>query len=207
MTFWARLEDALTDKNLTVADLSRKVGVAPSVINSWKTKGSIPRADIACKTAEALDTTVEYLINGYLVDGNTELSPRNTYLVPILNQFLSAGNGSLLPEEDTVKGLMSLPSYLKEYGDNLAGLYVHGVSMEPTLKNGDMVVCTSLGWDHNDGLYAIRYNGNGYVKRLQADKDKIIIISDNPSYKTIEEPVDSEYIHVIGKVVLIIKKP
>lgn len=205
MTFWNRLEQALKDNNITASELSRTLGVASSVVNSWKIRGSIPRADIACDTARALNTTVEYLINGTettMIDN----SCRNTFLVPVLNQELSAGKGEILPDDDFVQALIELPSFLREYGENIAGLYVHGDSMEPTLKNGDLVICNSLGWDNEEGLYAVRFNGNGYVKRIQVGAGKIIITSDNPKYKPIEEPMESENFEVIGKVLLILSK-
>ena len=204
MTFWERLESALSDNDYTMADLGRKIQLSPTVINSWKTRGSIPRADIACKTAQALNTTVEYLITGNTC---TEISnSKSTFLVPILNQELSAGKGQLLPEEDVVEGLLSLPIWLRrKYGNNLGALHVHGDSMQPTLNDGDMVVCDSLGWDKSDGIFAIRLNGNGYVKRLQVVNGKVLIKSDNPNYETITEPLDSNAMSVIGKVRLIIK--
>ena len=203
MTFWDRLEKALDENNVTASELSRTIGVASSVIYSWKLRDSIPRADIACKTAEVLNTTVEYLITGNTPSPN---STSKKFLVPILNQELSAGHGDLLPEEDIVEGLLSLPLWLrKKYGNNLGALYVHGDSMQPTLNDGDMVVCDSLGWDNSDGIFAIRLNGNGYVKRIQVVNGRVLIKSDNPNYETITEPLDSSAISIIGKVRMIIK--
>ena len=204
MSFWERLDSILSEKNLTAAELGRRIDVSPTVINSWKIRGSIPRADIVCKTAKALDTSVEYLMSGEELK-ITNSKVKNTFLVPILNQELSAGKGSLLPDEDSIKGLVALPSFMREFGENLAGLYVHGDSMEPTLKNGDLVICTSLGWDNGEGLYAIQFNGNGYIKRIQVAAGKIIIRSDNPKYEPIEEPAESDNFKIIGKVVLIIQ--
>ena len=204
MTFWDRLEKSLDDNNVTASELSRTIGVASSVVYSWKMRDSIPRADIAVKVAEKLNTTVEYLVTG--TDNNQISKSDNTFLVPILNQELSAGHGDLLPEEDAIEGLLSLPIWLrKKYGNNLGALHVHGDSMQPTLNDGDMVVCDSLGWDKTDGIFAIRLNGNGYVKRLQVVSGKVLIKSDNPKYETITEPLDSNEINVIGKVRLVIK--
>ena len=204
MTFWERFEQALENNKITASELSRTIGVASSVIYAWKMRDSIPRADIAVKVAEQLNTTVEYLVTG---TGNNQISKSdNTFLVPILNQELSAGHGDLLPEEDVIEGLLSLPIWLrKKYGNNLGALHVHGDSMQPTLNDGDMVVCDSLGWDKSDGIFAIRLNGNGYVKRLQVVSGKVLIKSDNPNYETITEPLDSNAMNVIGKVRLIIK--
>ena len=196
MTFWNRLEAALSEKNISIADLSSRIQVTPPSVSGWKLKGAIPRADIACKIAEVLDTTVEYLINGESVKIN-----HSGYFVPVLNQELSAGNGSLLPETDTASAFLALPKYFKTFGDKLACLYVHGDSMEPTLKNGSLVILNPVGYDNGEGLYGIRLNGNGYVKRLQVAAGKLLIISDNPKYRTIEEPIDSQNLEVIGKVV------
>ena len=155
-------------------------------------------------TAKALNTTVEYLIDGTIDTKN--INSAKTFLVPILNQELSAGHGDLLPEEDVIEGLLSLPIWLRrKYGNNLGALHVHDDSMQPTLNDGDMVVCDSLGWDKSDGIFAIRLNGNGYVKRLQVVSGKVLIKSDNPNYETITEPLDSNAMNVIGKVRLIIK--
>ncbi len=203
MTFWERLESALQENNITEAQLSRLLGLNQASIVGWKYRGSLPRADVAVKTAEILKTTVEYLINGKPVELQNK---HNTFLVPVLNQQLSAGKGDILPEEDVIQGLVELPTFLRQYKDNIACLYVHGDSMQPTLNNGDMVVCSSLGWDNAEGLYAIRLNGNGYVKRIQVGAGKIIIRSDNPKYEPIEEPLESQNFEIIGKVLLTIKK-
>lgn len=205
MSFWERLESALSDNDCTMADLGRKIQLSPTVINSWKTRGSIPRADIACKTARALNTTVEYLIDGSINTTDLSTSHQKTFLVPVLNQELSAGHGELLPEEDVVEELLSLPLWIrKKYGNKLAALYVHGDSMSPTLNDGDMVVCDSLGWDSGEGVYAVRLNGNGYVKRIQVGNGKIFIMSDNKAYSTIEEPLGSDSFEIIGKVRLVV---
>lgn len=203
MTFWERFEQALEDNKITASELSRSLGVASSVIYAWKQRDSIPRADVAVKVARRLNTSVEYLMTG---DSTVSKTPTKRFLVPVLNQELSAGHGELLPENDVVEGLLSLPVWLRNaYGNNLGALHVHGDSMQPTLNDGDMVVCDSLGWDKSDGLFAIRLNGNGYVKRLQVVNGKILVKSDNSNYDTITEPLDSDAISVIGKVRLIIK--
>lgn len=203
MTFWERVQKALSENRITEAELSRRIGFTQAGISGWKTRGTIPRADIALKTAQVLNTSVDYLVNGTIT-----LDPQkntNSFLIPILNQELSAGHGELLPDNDVVEGLVSVPLWLrKQFGTNLAALHIHGDSMSPTLNDGDMIVCDSMGWDKSDGIYAIRMNGNGYVKRIQVANGKILIKSDNPNYDTIEEPIESEAINIIGKVRLVI---
>jgi phage repressor protein C with HTH and peptisase S24 domain len=125
--------------------------------------------------------------------------PAGVFVVPLLDQRLSAGGGSFLPEKDEVRALIHVPDYLSHYGDKIAALTVDGDSMYPTLHRGDRVVCDSYGWS-GEGIYALRMGGSGYVKRITKRPGKIVIISDNPKYPTQEEPEESEDIEIIGRV-------
>jgi phage repressor protein C with HTH and peptisase S24 domain len=125
--------------------------------------------------------------------------PEGSFVVPLLDQRLSAGPGAALPEADEAGALIRVPGYLAQYGENIAALTVDGDSMEPTLRRGDMVVCDSLGWS-GEGIYAVRMGGSGFVKRLTKAPGKVVIISDNPKYPLREEPEESEDFQVIGRV-------
>ena len=125
--------------------------------------------------------------------------PEGAFVIPLLDQQLSAGNGSNLPDKDEFTALVHVPAYLSHYGDRIAALTVDGDSMYPTLHRGDMVVCDSCGWS-GEGIYAMRMSGSGFVKRITKKPGKIVIISDNPKYPTQEEPEESEDIQIIGRV-------
>jgi transcriptional regulator with XRE-family HTH domain len=125
--------------------------------------------------------------------------PEGSFVVPLMDQSLSAGPGAALPEADEARALIRVPGYLAQYGENIAALTVDGDSMEPTLHRGDMVVCDSLGWS-GEGIYAVRMGGSGFVKRITKAPGKVVVLSDNPRYPPREEPEGSEDFHVIGRV-------
>lgn len=127
------------------------------------------------------------------------------FIVPLLDQSLSAGKGQPLPDDDTPAGYVAVPKELRRYGDKLAALYVNGDSMEPTLQRGDLVVCDSCGWD-GEGIYALRMDGCGYVKRLAKRPGKLVVISDNPKYEPWEEPDESQAVSIIGRVHYALKR-
>jgi phage repressor protein C with HTH and peptisase S24 domain len=131
--------------------------------------------------------------------------PEGSFIVPFLDQRLSAGSGSYLPEDDDIKALVHIPAYLSRFGKNIAALTVDGDSMYPTLSRGDMIVCDSCGWS-GEGIYALRMSGEGFVKRLTKRPGKLVIISDNPKYPPQEEPEGSEDIQIIGRVHCAIKE-
>lgn len=63
MGFWQRLENRLKEIGMTPAELARRINISPASVNGWK-NGSYPRADVACRIAAVLGTTVEYLVEG-----------------------------------------------------------------------------------------------------------------------------------------------
>jgi len=128
----------------------------------------------------------------------------NAFVIPLINQKLSAGSGQELPQNDEVTALIPIPSHLAKFGKNIAALTVEGDSMYPTLDRGDMVVCDSCGWS-GEGIYALRMGGDGFVKRLTKAPGKLIIISDNPKYPVREEPEGSQDFEIIGRVHCAIK--
>ena len=193
MDFFERLQALMDSRGLSQKQLAEAIGGSQNTISDWKTKGILPNGDKAVKIAQYFNVSLDYLLIG-------DEHP-NKCIVPILDQELSAGKGCLVPENDAPKGLLELPHTLRaQYGENLAALYVKGDSMEPTLHSGDLIVCDSLGWDSGEGLYVIRMNGNGYVKRIQVANDKIYIKSDNPNYETLIEPIESQSLQIVGKV-------
>jgi transcriptional regulator with XRE-family HTH domain/SOS-response transcriptional repressor LexA len=125
--------------------------------------------------------------------------PEGSFVIPLLDQRLSAGPGACLPEGDEAKALIRVPGYLAQYGENIAALEVDGDSMEPTLHRGDMVVCDSCGWS-GEGIYAVRMGGSGFVKRITKRPGKVVVISDNSKYPPQEEPEGSEDFQIIGRV-------
>ncbi|MDR2020504.1 MAG: hypothetical protein LBQ14_07045 [Treponema sp.] len=118
-------------------------------------------------------------------------------IIPFLgDQKVSAGYGAELEEEDRPSRYFRVPAYLGHY-PNLATLPVKGDSMDPTLHDGDLVVCDGGGWD-GDGIYVIKTAEEAFIKRVVSTSQGYQVISDNkiyPSYN--ESKVD---ITIVGKV-------
>jgi hypothetical protein len=118
-------------------------------------------------------------------------------IIPFLeDQSVSAGPGAELDEGDNPSRYLRAPEYLARYPD-LAMLPVRGDSMDPTLHDGDMVVCDGGGWD-GDGIYVIKTEEKAFVKRVLFTPDGYQVISDNklyPAYGT-----RNENLTIVGKV-------
>ena len=62
--FWLRYK-SLAEKDLPI---TVKTGIHLSTLSTWRRKNIFPRADDALKIADALGTTVEYLVAGRNAD-------------------------------------------------------------------------------------------------------------------------------------------
>jgi len=129
-----------------------------------------------------------------IFEGDSELN--DGIIIPLLENAASAGYGTSLDDDDTPVRYVQVPRHLGKYL-HLSSLPVKGDSMEPTLHDGDLVVCDGGGWD-GDGIYVIKTFDTSYVKRVQMTSKGYEIISDNKMYQSFSESLEG--LSIVGKV-------
>jgi transcriptional regulator with XRE-family HTH domain len=67
-TLGFRISELRKAKNWSQSDLATRAGVSYAQIGRYETKGSQPPAEVLNKIADALDTSIDYLINGTAED-------------------------------------------------------------------------------------------------------------------------------------------
>ena len=205
---------------LNVKEFAESLGMEPTTVSSIESGKREPSKEVLLNLAIKYAISLNWIFTGIgtknlveAVGTGTDIPIYNptdidkngkSFVIPLLDQKLSAGSGQELPDSDDVSVLIPVPSRLAKFGKNLAALTVDGDSMYPTLDRGDMVVCDSCGWS-GEGVYALRMSGEGFVKRLSKAPGKIVIISDNPKYPIREEPEGSQDFEIIGRVHCAIK--
>ena len=195
--FWSKVLQTLLKKEKNVEWLCKETGLSLRTMKNRISKGIQPRLSDAVKILEVFGTTLEEFCE---IEKFTYKSESNSVSVPVYSQLFSAGHGQFLPDEDEISGYVYVPDSLKSIASHLAATKVRGDSMEPTLCDGDTIVCDNMGYDGNDGIFVIQYKGMGFVKRIHKTAKTVSIISDNPVYKIMEEPASSEDLRIIGKV-------
>lgn len=71
--FWQRVKFLIKENNTKQEWLAEKTGIKYQTLRSMISKNTFPKADDAVKIAKALNTTVEYLVNGNK-DSNHEIN-------------------------------------------------------------------------------------------------------------------------------------
>ena len=93
-------------------------------------------------------------------------------------------------------------SKIREQGYEL--ITASGDSMEPTFRNGDLIVVDRQDRDlKRDGVFCVLVDGDLYVKRVQRIPGAVLFISDNSLYRPFEIPIkEVEFrLQVLGRVV------
>ena len=127
-------------------------------------------------------------------------------MVDVWEVEASAGDGIIPADDAAVVDRLAFPAgYLQSLTrarpENLAIIGVKGESMEPTLRDDDVVMLdrTKCSLDY-DGLFVLRFGDALHVKRIgRGSRDTVFIISDNPAYPPRELPRDQ--VEVVGKVI------
>ena len=201
--FWENIKKVLSEQGKTFVWLCEQAGVSVQVMKNRIYKERIPDVEDTLKLMAVLGTTVEEFFG---VD--IQLPPKvvvecaaDTEKIPVFEQFFSCGKGQYVPETEYINGYIAIPEDLKtkRFEGHLAASKIRGDSMEPTIFNGDTVICDDLGYQE-DGIYAIIFEGQGFVKRLQRVAGGVRIISDNQAYEAMFAKNDTEELKIIGKV-------
>ena len=213
--FWKKIKEQLADRGKTQEWLCEQTGMELQGLRNRIYKNRFPTIEEALKILGVFDLTAEEFFGERIEPGAgvgtggiigsgagaaLRTGPKGVMLIPVMEQAFSAGHGQFVPDTEEVTEYISVPGNLKRFGGKLAASRVQGDSMEPTLYNGDIIICDLNGYDGSDGIYTIIYKGNGFVKRLQRTSDGVKIISDNRHYDPMFESAQSDDFRVIGKV-------
>ena len=137
--------------------------------------------------------------------------PKEEYvLVPRFG--LQVGDGQLLQSNQVVDYLSFKVGWVEQTMGldprQLALVYVRGDSMEPTLKEGDLLLLDRRGFSvpnrvRSDAIYVLLRGEELVAKRLQCGFDgSVTIQSDNPAYATqVLSAEKSACVQVVGRVV------
>lgn len=208
-TLGERIEKEMNKKGLTRKDLAEAINISTMAVGDLiNNKTKKPRNLL--EIAEALDVDIKWLKTGE-GEPNTTLSTveenQESIVIDVLDVEASAGNGSTGDLVEVVSKLYYVPEQFHLYfrgmnPDSIRIINIRGDSMTPTFASGDMIfVDIGISCFDGDGVYVFTYKDHLYVKRLQMAGDRLIVISDNPTYKewSITEE-NSEHLHIQGKV-------
>ncbi len=94
-------------KNWSQSQLADKVGISYAQIGRYETKGSQPPAEVLKKIADALDSTVDFLVNGNTED-KAKASLQDAEVIRYFKEV------DTLPQEDKSALLRVIAGFLRD---------------------------------------------------------------------------------------------
>lgn len=186
--------------NKNYAAIEKQLGLYNGYLGKLE-RGNLEKPKLLVESLKKLGLNPDYFLSG---EGNPELTAPlpsvpdvSARLVPYLEQLV----GTALPEVTPECKLIEIPG--SDVLPQLKALRVSGDSMSPTAREGDVVVCTTDGYN-GDGLYVYRSQGFACLKRISLQGNSWRVISDNPAYPAWDAPIDS--LEIIGRIVYILLK-
>ena len=176
--------------------LARELGVTPQSVQQWMNGSGIGK-----KNRERLAEMADGM------EAFTDVSSAGFVDIPRLDVSASAGTGEDRPEDDTVVELIRisqawLSAHVSCPHNRLAIITAKGDSMEPTLRDGDLLlVDTSADTPNVDAIFVFTADRQLYVKRIQRTPGKLTAISDNTKYAPFDLDSTTAGLRFLGRVV------
>ncbi len=191
-----RLREARKAKGLTQVEVSRIIGISQNGYSDWETGKNRVDARSLGRLAELYGVTVNYLLG---IDEND--APAKGVRIPVLGS-VAAG----IP----IEAIQDIVDYEEIDADMAAageyfGLRIKGSSMEPRIREGDVVIVRRQEEAETGDTVVVLVNGDSAtVKRIKIEPNGIALIPNNPAYDTrfySAAEVELLPVHIIGKVV------
>lgn len=181
----------------TQADVAAMLGIDRSTYAKYETGQSEPNFEMLQKLSTLFHASIEFLING----ASQPASTGGTW-VPVLGEVAA---GIPIEAVEDIVDYEEIDSALAATGD-FFGLRIKGSSMEPRIREGDVVIVRKQDDADTGDTVVVLVNGDSAtVKRLKKEGDgSMWLLPNNPAYdpqhftptEILEKPV-----HIIGKVV------
>lgn len=184
-------------ESISQRQLAESIGVSQSAVGMWESGKAKPEYATLLKIADFFNVKIDYLINGnQIIEAENE-----TVKIPVIGQ-ISAG----IPIEaiEEIIGYEEMTREMAKTGD-FFGLLIKGNSMEPRIKQNDVLIVRKQDDVDSGDVAVVLVNGyDATVKKIIKHQDGISLVSFNEAYAPIfytYNEVNTLPIEIIGKVV------
>jgi phage repressor protein C with HTH and peptisase S24 domain len=185
-------------------ELASVLGIHRAAISQAKRKGAVPERWIL-KLSQKFGLNPEWLASGTGQTFARGASGTDFFSVPKVAARLSAGGGSY-ETASGIEGYFAFQrSWLMRKGDpgRMVLMDISGDSMEPEIRDGDMVLIDRSRVEMLAGaIYAVGVDEAILVKRIEKQPNALVLHSDNPRYAPLLLRGDeTNGVRMIGRVI------
>lgn len=194
------------NKQLTQAELSKRLNVSQQTIGAWEVGRSEPSSEGLKEIANFFNVSVDYLIGATheLLDNNIYVSNKPKIYVPVLN----VAAGTFRSDDCQYDDEFELPEKFSHLEDKCFAIHICGESMNKILPNGSIILCEDISKTgyipQNNDIVVCESDREYTVKRL-VETSTLVILEPNstePSFEPMIFKKDDEFLNlnVVGVV-------
>lgn len=182
---------------MTQQELASKLFVSQQAVGKWERGEATPNPDAIIAMAKIFDVSADVLLGESTVPQST-----GGNWIPVLGDVAA---GIPIEAVENIVDYEEIDAAMAATGDFFA-LRIKGSSMEPRIREGDVVIVRKQNDAETSDTAVVLVNGDSAtVKRIKKDSDgSLWLLPNNPAYDPVHysptEIVDMP-VHIIGKVV------
>ena len=194
-----RIKALRLEHGLRQVDLAEKIGVLQSTISQWENGKIEPDIESLIKIASVFETSIDNVVGEETP--HPPISSKGKW-IPVLGEVAA---GIPIEAVENIIGWEEISAELAATGD-FFGLRIKGNSMEPRIREGDVVIVRKQpDADTGDTAIVLVNGDSATVKRIKKESDgSLWLLPNNPAYDpqhfTPSEIMDKP-VQIIGKVV------
>ncbi len=197
-----RIKQLRIDRKMSQDELAKKSGyTSRSTINKIELGINDVSQSKLKSIAEALNVTVNEILCWDDHNDSHDIKLNHGVVINVLGR-VAAG----IPIE-AIEDIVDTEEITEEMAKtgSFFGLQIHGDSMEPRMRDGDVVIVRQQNDAESDEIVIALVNGDeATCKRLKKYANGIVLLSTNPKYEPLyfsTEEIESKPVRIIGKVV------
>lgn len=193
-----RIKQLRTDMEMKQIDLAKRLNVRQTTISNWENGKTEPDSATLQKLAEIFDVSVDYILGHSFTK---HISKTGGLRVPVLGDVAA---GIPIEAVQDIVDYEEIDAAMASSGEYF-GLRIKGSSMEPRMREGDVVIVRKQDYADTGDTAVVLVNGDSAtVKKIKKGSDGISLIPTNPAYDPMyytAEEVESLPVRILGRVV------
>ena len=181
---------------MTQQELASKLYISQQAVGKWERGESTPNPDAIIAMAKIFGVSADTLLGESIPPPST-----GGAWIPVLGDVAA---GIPIEAIENIVGYEEIDAVMAATGDYF-GLRIKGASMEPRMREGDVVIVRKQDDADNGDTAVVLVNGDSAtVKKIKKMPDGIQLIPTNPTYDPIyytAAEVEALPVRIIGRVV------
>ena len=189
----------LSIHNKTQLELAEYMNVSQATVSNWCKGTKMPRMS-------KIDMICDFfsIKRSDLLDDKSDQKDIRTKPGVVINVLGRVAAGIPIEAIEDIVDTEEITEEMAKTG-SIFGLQIHGDSMEPRMRDGDVVIVRQQNDAESDEIVIALVNGDeATCKRLKKYANGIVLLSTNPKYEPLyfsTEEIESKPVRIIGKVV------